>query len=407
MVMEYCSGGELFDHIVANTRLKEYEACKFYQQLLSGLEYLHRQGVVHRDLKPENLLLDDKINIKIVDFGLSNLYTPDQLLKTACGSPCYAAPEMIARKPYVPLKTDVWSSGVVLFAMVCGYLPFEDPNSSVLYQKIMNGTYKCPKFISVEVNDLINRILEVNPNNRISVERIKEHVWYRQVTQNFSYGIDLSEQRDQIDLKVLHRLAEHDIDIEATKQAIEDNQYTSDTATYFLLLKKSNKSKARSHSSEKQILKPRAEALNHSIGPMAPSKTKIANPRMKHRKFIANERVSGKKISMTGGESSNKKEFPKLKLVDTSFQGRSTLISPTNESFNRGRTPISSLRSKIGSLSPVSRKSVRAVIDFQKLITPKPPMKPRPPSITPTPQAVVFTGRRRVYTPIAADTSFE
>jgi 5'-AMP-activated protein kinase catalytic alpha subunit len=99
-------------------------ASKFLQQLLNAVEYLHRLGVTHRDLKPENLLLDNNNNIKVVDFGLSNIYAPGETLLTACGSPCYAAPEMIANKPYDGLKTDIWSTGVILYAMICGYLPF-------------------------------------------------------------------------------------------------------------------------------------------------------------------------------------------------------------------------------------------------------------------------------------------
>jgi 5'-AMP-activated protein kinase catalytic alpha subunit len=98
-------------------------------------------GVVHRDLKPENLLIDHNKNIKIVDFGLSNTYKPKETLKTACGSPCYAAPEMIAGERYHGAKVDIWSSGVILYAMVCGFLPFEDPDTSKLYRKILSGDY--------------------------------------------------------------------------------------------------------------------------------------------------------------------------------------------------------------------------------------------------------------------------
>ena len=131
--MEFISGGELFDHIVKSTRLKEPEACKYFQELISGID-LHRLKVVHRDLKPENLLLDDSKNIKIVDFGLSNTYKENELLKTACGSPCYAAPEVLYYKhiliddcwlKYTGIKVDIWSCGVILFASLCGYLPFE------------------------------------------------------------------------------------------------------------------------------------------------------------------------------------------------------------------------------------------------------------------------------------------
>lgn len=122
--MEYASGGELFDYIVKHNRVKERHACRFFQQIIDGVEYLYQLGIVHRDLKPENLLLDFHKRIKIVDFGLSNTYKEKQLLQTACGSPCYAAPEMIAGKRYKGVNVDVWSCGVILFAMICGYLPF-------------------------------------------------------------------------------------------------------------------------------------------------------------------------------------------------------------------------------------------------------------------------------------------
>lgn len=142
--MEYCSGDELFKLIVKNKKLQETEACKFFQQLLSAIEYIHKIGIVHRDLKPENILLDHNNNVKLVDFGLSNVYQPGETLKTACGSPCYAAPEMIRGDKYHGLSADIWSSGVVLYAMVCGYLPFEDQVTKKLYQKILNAEYKLP-----------------------------------------------------------------------------------------------------------------------------------------------------------------------------------------------------------------------------------------------------------------------
>lgn len=120
LVIEYAENGELFDHIVANERLSELEASKYYQQLVCSLEYLHSLKICHRDLKPENLLLDKNMNLKLVDFGLSNTYYNDELLQTPCGSPCYAAPEMLQNKMYRGDEVDVWSSGVVLFAMICG-----------------------------------------------------------------------------------------------------------------------------------------------------------------------------------------------------------------------------------------------------------------------------------------------
>jgi len=158
--MEYCSNGELFDYIVKHQRLHEKAAVRIYQQMIAGIEYIHKSGVCHRDLKPENLLLDYDKTLKIVDFGLSNLYEPPNgLLKTACGSPCYAAPEMIAGKKYQGLLTDIWSSGVILYAMVAGFLPFEDPKTSNLYKKILAGDYKIPKFLSTDCSHFISKIL--------------------------------------------------------------------------------------------------------------------------------------------------------------------------------------------------------------------------------------------------------
>ncbi|CAE7423159.1 KIN10 [Symbiodinium sp. CCMP2456] len=183
LIMEYASGGELFDYIVARGRVPEPEACRFFHQIIAGLEKVHAMNIVHRDLKPENLLLDEHNNIKIVDFGLSNVFRQGQLLKTACGSPCYAAPEMIAGHSYVPHLCDLWSCGVILFAMVCGYLPFEDQNTSALYKKILSADYKTPKFISESVRDLIARLLTTDPSRRFQVPDVRAHAWYRQIPE--------------------------------------------------------------------------------------------------------------------------------------------------------------------------------------------------------------------------------
>lgn len=128
----------------------------------------------HRDLKPENLLLDSKKRIKIVDFGLSNLYRDEEdTLKTACGSPCYAAPEMIAGKRYKGLGVDVWSSGVVLYAMICGYLPFEDPQTSKLYKKIMRADYEIPEWLSDDAVDMLARVLNTDPVDRYTPAEVR------------------------------------------------------------------------------------------------------------------------------------------------------------------------------------------------------------------------------------------
>ena len=143
LVMEYAARGELFQYIVKAGRLREDEGKRFFVQILAGVAYLHSQHIVHRDIKPENILLDAERNVRIVDFGLSTRCAPGQVLKHACGSPCYAAPEMLTRAGqaagYVGHPVDVWSTGVTLFAMICGFLPFEHANTSALYKKIIAG----------------------------------------------------------------------------------------------------------------------------------------------------------------------------------------------------------------------------------------------------------------------------
>lgn len=143
------------------------------------MHYIHKLGICHRDLKPENLLIDFDGSLKVVDFGLSNMYEQGNTLKTACGSPCYAAPEMIAGNRYHGLKSDIWSCGVVLYAMLCGFLPFEDQKTSNLYKKILSAEYTLPKFLSNDAKDMIQKIFVTDPEKRISIEGLRKHPWYR------------------------------------------------------------------------------------------------------------------------------------------------------------------------------------------------------------------------------------
>ena len=178
MVMEYVQGGELFDFIVSNARLSEPRARTMFQQLISGVEYCHQHMVVHRDLKPENLLLDGEQQLRIADFGLSNVMKDGDFFKTSCGSPNYAAPEVISGKLYAGPEVDVWSCGVILYALLCGSLPFDDENIPNLFKKIKGGIFTLPGHMSDDIKDLISRMLVVDPLQRITIPEIRRHRWF-------------------------------------------------------------------------------------------------------------------------------------------------------------------------------------------------------------------------------------
>lgn len=178
-IMEYVPGGELFEYIVAQGRIQEADARSIFQQIISGVAYCHSQGVVHRDLKPENILLDADERVKLADFGLSNMMRDGKFLKTSCGSPNYAAPEVISGQLYAGPEVDVWSCGVILYAILCGSLPFDDENIRNLFRKIKGGIYTIPSYISKTAQDLIRRMLVVDPMRRITIGEIQAHIWFR------------------------------------------------------------------------------------------------------------------------------------------------------------------------------------------------------------------------------------
>ena len=183
IVMEYCKLGELFDYIVKKRRLSEEESAIFFYQIINGVEYIHSKGYAHRDLKPENILLTEDKTLKIIDFGLSHEYNEEQFLKTKCGSPSYAAPEIIARPAYNGFKIDIWCCGIILYAMLCGYLPFEgnsesESNNIQLFKNILECEPELPDFLSDVSKNLISEILNPDPSERISIKKIKEHPFY-------------------------------------------------------------------------------------------------------------------------------------------------------------------------------------------------------------------------------------
>ena len=174
IVMEYATGGELFNYIVLKEKLSEKETSFFFFQIIQGVRKIHEKKICHRDIKPENLLLSRKNVIKIIDFGLSSEY--DEVLETPCGSPCYASPEMIKGQKYKGLSVDLWACGVILFAMLFGYLPFDDNDNNILFKKILDCEIDFPEEKEIDVGkdaiDLINKILNPDPEKRIGIDEV-------------------------------------------------------------------------------------------------------------------------------------------------------------------------------------------------------------------------------------------
>lgn len=193
MLFEYVNGGQMLDYIISHGRLKEKQARKFARQIASALDYCHRNSIVHRDLKIENILISKTGDIKIIDFGLSNLFSPRNLLKTFCGSLYFAAPELLQAKQYTGPEVDIWSFGIVLYVLVCGKVPFDDQSMPQLHAKIKKGHVDYPPWLStgmsicvsarhhadnrVECRNLIHRMLQTDPAQRITLGEIMTHPW--------------------------------------------------------------------------------------------------------------------------------------------------------------------------------------------------------------------------------------
>ena len=239
IVMEYCKNGELFEYISKKERLDEDEASSFFYQIINGVEYIHSKGIAHRDLKLENLLLTEDNIIKIIDFGLSHEFNGKDLLKTKCGSPSYASPELIAQPFYDGFKSDIWCCGIILYAMLCGYLPFdgdEDKDGKdVLFKNIIEGNLEFPKFISDLAKDLIIRLLNVDAKERISIPEIKKHPFYLKGKKECK----ISSAEKKIEEKSNQNNFKENINIDAInnskfiKDNINDNKYVKKNSHKF------------------------------------------------------------------------------------------------------------------------------------------------------------------------------
>uniref|UniRef100_A0A672HWD1 MAP/microtubule affinity-regulating kinase 3 n=1 Tax=Salarias fasciatus TaxID=181472 RepID=A0A672HWD1_SALFA len=275
LIMEYASGGEVFDYLVAHGRMKEKEARAKFRQIVSAVHYCHQKNIVHRDLKAENLLLDADSNIKIADFGFSNEFTAGNKLDTFCGSPPYAAPELFQGKKYDGPEVDIWSLGVILYTLVSGSLPFDGQNLKELRERVLRGKYRVPFYMSTDCEGILRRFLVLNPTKRCSLEQIMRDKW-------INVGYDSEELKPYIepgedfnDASRIDVMVGMGFNREEIRDSLSSQKYNEITATYLLLGRKSEVPPPSVFVSYR-VFSFRSVSLSHRLPPASPSTHSIA-----------------------------------------------------------------------------------------------------------------------------------
>ncbi|XP_055840590.1 serine/threonine-protein kinase SIK2 isoform X2 [Episyrphus balteatus] len=315
IVSEYASQGEIFDYIAKCGRMSEHAARMKFWQILSAVEYCHNRGIVHRDLKAENLLLDSNMNIKIADFGFSNMYKIGELLSTWCGSPPYAAPEVFEGKKYTGPEIDIWSLGVVLYVLVCGALPFDGSTLQSLRDRVLSGRFRIPFFMSSECEHLIRKMLVLEPTRRYTIEQIKQHRWLVTEAIDISYlseypiqfgGTSNVEPNEDI-LRLMSEYA--GIDPLKTRESLKKNCYDHIAAIYLLL---QDRVRTRSSPQDSTNYNPNQKNSKHPLSTTATS----TESQRRRPSTIAEQAL--RKLALSGAGPN----------LGNSFYGRETPISP-------------------------------------------------------------------------------
>lgn len=350
LVMEYASGGEVFDYLVAHGRMKEKEARAKFRQIVSAVQYCHQKQIVHRDLKAENLLLDADMNIKIADFGFSNEFTIGNKLDTFCGSPPYAAPELFQGKKYDGPEVDVWSLGVILYTLVSGSLPFDGQNLKELRERVLRGKYRIPFYMSTDCENLLKRFLVLNPSKRGTLEQIMKDRWI-----NAGHDDDdelrpyVEPELDITDSKRIEIMVGMGYSHEEIQESLAKMKYDEITATYLLLGRKSNELEVSDSSSSSNLslakIRPSSD-LNNSTG-QSPSHHKVQrsiSANQKQRRYSDHAGpsippvVSYAKRSQTSTTDSDLKEEGQSRKSNTTVVGGRG-ITPSSPKLGNANNP--------------------------------------------------------------------
>ncbi|XP_073680911.1 serine/threonine-protein kinase MARK2 isoform X5 [Garra rufa] len=305
LVMEYASGGEVFDYLVAHGRMKEKEARAKFRQIVSAVQYCHQKCIVHRDLKAENLLLDADMNIKIADFGFSNEFTLGNKLDTFCGSPPYAAPELFQGKKYDGPEVDVWSLGVILYTLVSGSLPFDGQNLKELRERVLRGKYRIPFYMSTDCENLLKKFLILNPTKRGSLEQIMKDRWMNVGHEDDELKPYIEPQPDYKDPKRTDIMLRMGYSLEEIQDSLINQKYNDVMATYLLL-------DYRNSELDELSIKPRlgTDLTNNAQSPSHKGQRNTSNPKSRksadQSSSVSTKRPQGDTKHIAGSGSSSK-----------------------------------------------------------------------------------------------------
>uniref|UniRef100_A0A3Q1FHK2 MAP/microtubule affinity-regulating kinase 3 n=1 Tax=Acanthochromis polyacanthus TaxID=80966 RepID=A0A3Q1FHK2_9TELE len=285
LVMEYASGGEVFDYLVAHGRMKEKEARAKFRQIVSAVQYCHQRRIVHRDLKAENLLLDADMNIKIADFGFSNEFTVGSKLDTFCGSPPYAAPELFQGKKYDGPEVDVWSLGVILYTLVSGSLPFDGQNLKELRERVLRGKYRIPFYMSTDCENLLKKLLVLNPVKRGSLEQIMKDHWMNVGHEEEELKPYIEPEADFSDSSRIELMVTMGFPKDEITESLQSQKYDDVMATYLLLGRKAPEV-SWFDLSHLGVIRPTSDINNSSsISPAHPKVTRSISANQKQRRY--------------------------------------------------------------------------------------------------------------------------
>ncbi|XP_062304580.1 serine/threonine-protein kinase MARK1 isoform X3 [Osmerus eperlanus] len=339
LIMEYASGGEVFDYLVAHGRMKEKEARAKFRQIVSAVQYCHQKRIVHRDLKAENLLLDADMNIKIADFGFSNEFTLGSKLDTFCGSPPYAAPELFQGKKYDGPEVDVWSLGVILYTLVSGSLPFDGQNLKELRERVLRGKYRIPFYMSTDCENLLKKLLVLNPGKRGSLEQIMRDRWMNVGHEEEELKPYTEPEVDISDIKRIELMVTMGFSKDEISEALVGQKYDEVMATYLLLGRKPVEfegSESLSNSNLCQRSRPSSDLNNSSSQSPAHSKvTRSISANQKQRRFSDHVAPSipptvsyTKRVQANSVESDKKEDWDATRKLGTTGSKGDVPASP-------------------------------------------------------------------------------